>query len=214
MKNTLLASVLALVTIASHSVQANPDINYLSGGYQLSLFDEYIPTDINETNNYLSGYYARASWGFTDNVFLEMRRDHTAKNRLSNTHDVIGLGYLYPVHSDVSLYALAGFNQISLEFSATSDDTKLLPSSSEAYIGVRDTAFTAELGAKINLLSEWQIEPAVRVATFDSNLYELRLGNTFSLTESLKLEANIAHRSIDQINLTETNSQLGLRYAF
>lgn len=214
MKTSRLALVLALATMASQSVQANSDINYLSGGYQMSFFSEYIPTDINDHHNYLSGYYARASWGFTENVFLEIRRDHTAKNRLSTTHDVMGLGYLYSLDTDVSLYALAGFNQIGLEFSATSDDTNLLPSNSEAYIGVRETAFTAELGAKINLLSAWQIEPAARMATFDTNLYELRLGNTFSLTENVKLEANIAHRSIKQIDLTETNTQLGLRYAF
>lgn len=231
MKTALLASLISIASLTSLSTHANPDYNYISGGYQLSVFDEYYF----DNHDYMTGYYARGSWNFSDNLFVELRRDSTSRDRFTLNQSLLGLGYFHPITDKVSIYGLIGFDALEAKYDINGPLLK-----ADTHLGIEDTAFTGEMGAKIDLFDVWQIEPAIRVATFNENLYELRLGNTFSVTDNLKLELNFTHRAIELSDtrrielpdleydgvelhdiesmelpvIREMNYQVGLRYAF
>ena len=197
-------------------VELQQNYSYVSAGYQYSLFSEYLPTDINSSYDNMSGYYARASINPVDQVFLEGRYDDVSRDRLGFSHSLIGLGYYMPVGKSSSVYALLGAEKLTAEMDLSN------PLFSDISLSYSDTAFTAEIGAKINLMKRWTAEPAIRVATFDEPLYELRLDNQIHLTEAWSIEANIAHRAMDlgtsQLGelpvLREMNFRLGARYQF
>ena len=191
--------------------------SYVSAGYHYSLFDEYLLTDIDGSSyDYMSGYYARASINPIDNFFLEGRYDDVSQDRLGFSHSLIGLGYYMPVGDNSSVYALLGAEKLTAEIDLSN------PFFSDVSLTYSDSAFTAEVGAKFNLMDRWTVEPAIRVATFDEPLYELRLDNQIHLTEAWSLEANIAHRAIELdtsqfgelLTLKEMNFRLGARYQF
>ncbi|MBY5946098.1 outer membrane beta-barrel protein [Photobacterium rosenbergii] len=193
-------------------VELQQNYSYVSVGYQYSLFSEYLPTDINSSYDNMSGYYARASINPVDQFFLEGRYDDVSRDRLGFSHSLVGLGYYMPVGKNSSVYALLGAEKLTAEMDLFSN----------ASLSYSDTAFTAEIGAKFNLMKRWTAEPAIRVATFDEPLYELRLDNQIHLTEAWSIEANIAHRAMDlgtsQLGelpvLKEMNFRLGARYQF
>ena len=197
-------------------VELQQNYSYVSAGYQYSLFSEYLPTDINSSYDNMSGYYARASINPVDQVFLEGRYDDVSRDRLGFSHSLIGLGYYMPVGKSSSVYALLGAEKLTAEMDLSN------PLFSDISLSYSDTAFTAEVGAKFNLMKRWTAEPAIRVATFDEPLYELRLDNQIHLTEAWSIEANIAHRAMDlgtsQLGelpvLREMNFRLGARYQF
>lgn len=197
-------------------VELQQNYSYVSTGYQYSLFSEYLPTDINSNYDNMSGYYARASINPVDQVFLEGRYDDVSRDRLGFSHSLIGLGYYMPIGKSSSVYALLGAEKLTAEMDLSN------PLFSDISLSYSDTAFTAEVGAKFNLMKRWTAEPAIRVATFDEPLYELRLDNQIHLTEAWSIEANIAHRAMDlgtsQLGdlpvLREMNFRLGARYQF
>ncbi|MGR5061889.1 outer membrane beta-barrel protein [Photobacterium sp. DNB22_13_2] len=221
MKNALplLALGCAITTSAiAGPVELQQNYSYVSAGYQYSLYSEYLRTDITHDSSYdnMSGYYARASINPTDQVFLEGRYDDVSRNRLGFSHSLIGLGYYMPVGKNSSVYALLGAEKLSAEFELST------PFFSDISTTYSDTAFTAEVGGKFNLMKRWTVEPAIRVATFDEPLFELRFDNQVHLTDAWSLEANIAHRAMDLGStplgelpvLKEMNFRIGVRYQF
>lgn len=219
MKNafTLFALGCAITTSAiAGPVELQQNYSYVSAGYQYSLYSEYLPTDIYSSYDNMSGYYARASINPVGQVFLEGRYDDVSRDRLGFSHSLIGLGYYMPAGKNSSVYALLGAEKLTAEMDLSN------PLFSNISMSYSDTAFTAELGAKINIIQRWTAEPAIRIATFDEPLYELRLDNQIHLTEDWSVEANIAHRAMDLGNtqfgelpvLKEMNFRLGVRYQF
>ncbi|MGF1736736.1 outer membrane beta-barrel protein [Photobacterium satsumensis] len=219
MKNVLPLFALgcAITTSAiAGPVELQQNYSYVSAGYQYSLYSEYLPTDIDSSYDNMSGYYARASINPVGQVFLEGRYDDVSRDRLGFSHSLIGLGYYTPVGKNSSVYALLGAEKMSAEFDLSN------PLFSDVSTTYSDTAFTAEIGGKFNLMKRWTAEPAIRIATFDEPLYELRLDNQIHLTDAWSLEANIAHRAMDlgttQFGelpvLKEMNFRIGARYQF
>ncbi|MGF1863145.1 hypothetical protein [Photobacterium profundum] len=211
-----------ILTATSFNTTANSDYDFISGGFQLSSFDEYIPTALGKSYDYTTGYYLRGSWNFYNNFFAEVRHDSTSKDSLSITQTTAGLGYFHPFTDNFSLYGLVGVDEIDVQFDINKfvHQADISISSMNGYVGAKDNALTVELGAKLNVLDAWQIEPAIRMADYDEKMYELRLANTIRITKNIGLEANFAHRALGantfgQVqNIREMNYQVGMRYTF
>lgn len=224
--NRTTALLSAIMAISSFGVNASNDYSYISGGLQLSTLSEYIPTNSDNVNNYSTGYYVRGSWGFYKNFFAEARQDSTSKNSLSMTQSTYGLGYYYPFNNNISVYGLVGLDRTDIQFNLNelsqlaNFNISDLSSFNTFYLGMKDDSLTAEIGAKINVLNAWLIEPAIRVANYDEKMFEVRLANTVNITKNIGLEANLAYRKLgasflgEVQTINETNLQVGVRYAF
>ena len=218
--NKLLAALISVASATSLSANANTDFNYVSAGYQLSVFDTFLPTDSSDRSDHMSGYYLRGSWNFYNHFFAELRSDTTSRNNLSLNQNLIGLGYYHPFTDNFALYGLIGVEQIDVQFDIKELLSKFDVSTNgqTPYVGIKDSATTGEIGAKINMFNTWEIEPAIRIAGYDEMMYELRLGNTVSITDNIKIEANFVHRALEMPaineNIREMNYQLGMRYSF
>lgn len=197
---------------ASHNLTQN--FNYISGGLQLSSYNHDLISSASvwdqtaSTTDNTAGMYLRGSWNFTDNFFLETRGDATAKDDLTISHGLLGLGYFHPINDDFTVYGLAGFSRSEVEL----DINAFGFSNNSTTIKGDDSGLTAEIGARYQLMDQWTVEPAMRVAGYDDTLYELRLGNNFKVSDHMSIEANLQHRAFD--DLKEMSYQLGARYSF
>lgn len=207
---TLLASSFAVQAGATEAASRNltQNFNSVAGGLQLSNYDEDLPSSLypEEYTDNTAGMYLRGSWNFTDNFFLEARGDATAKDDLTISHSLLGLGYYQPINNDFTVYGLAGFASSEIEW-----DVNVFGNGSASVSG-DDSGLTAEIGARYHLMDQWMVEPAMRVAGYDDTLYELRLGNNFKVTDHMSIEANLQHRAFD--DLKEMSYQIGARYSF
>lgn len=197
---------------ASHNLTQN--FNYISGGLQLNSYNHDLPSSVSVWNQSASltdntaGMYLRGSWNFTDNFFLETRGDATAKDDLTISHGLLGLGYFHPINSDLTVYGLAGYSRSEIEL-----DVHVFGfSGATTTFRGDDSGLTGEIGARYQLMDKWTVEPAMRLADYDDTLYELRLGNNFKLSDHMSIEANLQHRAFD--DLKEMSYQLGARYSF
>ncbi|EFP97513.1 outer membrane beta-barrel protein [Vibrio caribbeanicus] len=217
MKKLLLITTPVLIATAfnasaASSKSSTQNFSYLSGGLQVSKYNHKLPTEVNSADHSpsdtMTGAYLRGSWNFTDNFFLETRGDAVSKNDLTISTGLLGLGYFYPVNDAFTVYGLLGGSSAEVELNLISNGN----------INYRETGFTGEVGARYQVMSLWTIEPAVRMANYDDNMYEYRLGNIVGLNEHVSLEGNLVHRNYtsDRANngLKETAYQFGVRYSF
>ena len=217
MKKLLLITIPVLIATAFNaraapSKSSTQNFSYLSGGLQVSKYNHKLPTELDSVDHSpsdtMTGAYLRGSWNFTDNFFLETRGDAVSKNDLTISTGLLGLGYFYPVNDSFTVYGLLGGSSAEVELNLISNGN----------VNYRETGFTGEVGARYQVMSQWTIEPAVRMASYDDNMYEYRLGNIVGLNEHVSLEGNLVHRNYtsDRANdgLKETAYQFCVRYSF
>ncbi|MFD2176052.1 outer membrane beta-barrel protein [Veronia pacifica] len=210
MKKLLLSSALVTASfiLSPTAVAAGHGGGYdfVSGGLSHTRLKDEIPTktdarDRKESKN-VSGLYLRGSWNFFDHVYGEARIDYRKKNDLSYEEGLIGLGYYYPVDDKLSVNALAGYS---------STRTKL----GEKF---KDNGLSVEVGAKYQVVDIWSFEPAINYRRYDINRYELRLGNSFKVTDDISIEANLnvlQYKEDGSDSTTrDTRVELGARYTF
>ncbi|MCQ1060190.1 outer membrane protein [Photobacterium sp. DNB23_23_1] len=209
--------LLPLATLVSGSFAANAqepmtqNFDYISGGLQISKFNKDLWSEANANTGILAttdggaGLYLRGSWNFADNFFVETRGDAIAADDMIFSNGLLGLGYFMPINNDFTVYGLAGFANSRYDL-----DVK----TPFGTFGGNETqsGFTGEIGARYQVMDRWMVEPAVRFATYDDTMYELRLGNSVKMTEHVSLEANLSRNDYDAF--AETNVQLGARYSF
>ncbi|MFD2177713.1 outer membrane beta-barrel protein [Veronia pacifica] len=210
MKMFVLSTVI-LTSLTAHSAFASQNINdhynFISGGAQFSTFNESLPNkasnDEDARSKNIVGVYLRASSGLTNNLFTEARVDFSKKNKLKVTDGLIGAGYVVPLDEDASVYGLMGYSIDSFEF----------PTQKKNHKGL-----TGELGVKYQATSNWTFEPAIRYADYERSMYEIRVNNTFNVSDDISVEANIIQDRIKGTDSTDTIEQtkflLGARYNF
>ncbi|MCG7498338.1 porin family protein [Vibrio sp. Of7-15] len=207
----IIAASLPMLANAADSndeiVNAGESYNYISGGLQLSNTDKELQTSSTHVSaeDQFGGLYLRGSWNFTDSLFVELRTDVVTKDDLTLGHDLLGLGYFYSLNDTTSVYGLVGISTLTKEYHvrAFGHDIKLSDS---------DSALSGEIGLRHQITNNWTIEPAIRTAGHDESLIELRLGNTYQVSDAISIEANLQQRDHDF--LKETDFQLGMRYSF
>lgn len=188
-------------------VNAGESYSYISGGLQLSNTDKELHTSSTSSSleDQFGGLYLRGSWNFTDSLFVELRTDVVTKDDLTIGHDLLGLGYFYSLNETTSVYGLVGVSTLTEEY-------HLRTSGYNIKISDSDSALSGEIGLRHQITNNWTIEPAIRTAGHDESLIELRLGNTFQVTDAVSIEANLQQRDHDV--LKETDFQVGMRYSF
>ncbi|UXI00049.1 porin family protein [Photobacterium sp. TY1-4] len=205
-------SALMITAFSAQADNATQNFNFVSGGLQVSEYNHQLPTSVSSwgetTSDSTAGLYLRGSWNFTDQFFLEARSEGTVDNDLTISHSLLGLGYFQPINNRLTVYGLAGISGIEAEL----DVHYWGFSDGHASFSEDDSGLTGEVGARYQLMSNWTIEPAVRLAAYDDTMQEFRLGNNIQLTQHFSLEANLQHRKIE--DLKETSYQLGARYSF
>lgn len=213
--NKIALAPLSALLITAFSAQAeNPtqNFNFVSGGLQISDYNHDLVSSANAwgetTTDDTAGIYLRGSWNFTDQVFVEARSEGTVDNDLTISHSLLGLGYYQPVNDKMTVYGLAGISHTEAEL----DIHYWGFSNAHSSVSDDDSGLTGEIGARYQVMRNWTIEPAVRLAAYDDTMHELRLGNNIQLTRHFSVEANLQHRDFDE--LKETSYQLGARYSF
>ncbi|RXJ71510.1 hypothetical protein CS022_20670 [Veronia nyctiphanis] len=210
MKKSAFVTVLIFSSVSIQSaLAASEDYSFISGGLQLTQFNQEIPTKLNDdaTSKRLMGGYLRGSLSFIDNVFAEVRLDMEKKDDAKITYGLIGLGYYQPINSDLSAYGLLGYatERFELPFEGVKAKEK-------------EKGITAEVGAKYHVSDIWLFEPALRYGKYDKSAFELRLGNNIGVYDSISVEANIGfeqfQRKGDDKRLKQTKFTLGARYSF
>ena len=217
MKKLLLITTPVLIATAFNANAApskspTQNFSYLSGGLQVSKFNDKLFTEVDSADHSpsdtMTGAHLRGSWNFTDNFFLETRGDAVSKNDLTISTGLLGLGYFYPVNDAFTVYGLLGGSSAEAEINLVSNRN----------INYKETGFTGEVGARYQVMSNWTVESAVRVANYDDNMYEYRLGNIVGLTERVSLEGNLVHRDYNSDKaddgIKEIAYQFGVRYSF
>ncbi|MCW8329808.1 porin family protein [Photobacterium sp. SDRW27] len=194
-------------TTETENQNLTQNFTYVAGGLQVSTYNHDLPSSWNSTTDSTVGMYLRGSWNFKDNFFVETRGDATVKDDLTVSHSLLGLGYYQPINDNFTVYGLAGFSTIEMKW-----DINNFGSDINTSVSADDTALTGEIGARYQVMEQWTVEPAVRLAGYDETMYELRLGNNFKVSEHVSVEANLQHRAID--NLKEMSYQIGARYSF
>lgn len=205
---TLLATTFTAQAETTEAPQQNltQNFSYISGGLQISTYDEDLYSSRTQTTDNTAGMYLRGSWNFTDNFFVETRGDATVQDDLTISNSVLGLGYFHPINNDLTVYGLAGY-------SSTEAELEVFNFSNTSVTGrVDDSGVTGEIGARYQLMSKWTVEPAVRLANYDKTMYEVRLGNNIKVSDHMSIEANLMHRDYNE--LKEMSYQVGARYSF
>ena len=211
MTRTLALLALILSPLYAGASNIATQHSYIGGGLQYSHMSHeftsgHYSSDNNEqalTASNMAGAYLNGSWNFTHQLYLMGKIELSKRNQMSIAHHMAALGYFQPVTDSLSLFTALGVSQLNLK----QDGIISHPDKSH-----QDSGLGTELGVRLAASENWLIEPAFRLEKLGDDYKEYRLGNVFSVSNHMNLEANLTHATIAGYSMT--NYQVGIRYTF
>lgn len=214
MKTTLLTLPVLTIILGSslaHAQLSTSEFDYISGGFQYThLSHEFTSSHYfdNDTQKYtiadsMAGAYLKGSWNFTHRLYVSGKMELSKRNQMSLTHQMAGVGFYQPLNQSLSFYTTLGVAHLNLEQSESISHQKRQYNESGA---------SAEVGVRFIPLDNWMIEPSYRIDQLEDNFSEFRVGNVFSVSNNMNIEANFSYSTIDKYSMA--NYQLGVRYVF
>lgn len=221
LKNSV--KILALLSVAAPALAAD-NFNYLSGGYlyqnvKNSVIEKAQKSGSNKKQKNFNGIYVDFNKEVYQKVFLSARMNDTGSIR----NYVLGVGYHYPISSQVDIYGIVGLDKFASDELIAPKGCPNGPAKGGVSVEGHRTNIdpTIELGVKAALSEQFGLATSYRYAQHKIQAkmeqHEGRLLGYYNVNDKLAVEAGYTFTKVkskdkSKKDPTINSANLGVRY--